>query len=275
MANQMTVACVQMNGGPEMSENLEAAEALIRKAADQGAHLISTPEITDLVVREADRKAAGTLSEAEHPGIPHFARLAKELGVTLHIGSMAVKVEDSDKVLNRAYVFNPAGEIAARYDKIHLYDADLPTGESHRESRIFAAGNQVVTVDVDGGAKLGLSICYDLRFPYLFRDMAKQGAQILLIPAAFTVPSGKAHWDVLMRARAIENGTFVMAAAQSGDHQGVRNTYGHSVIISPWGEILADADTEPGVIVQTIDLDEVIKARQAIPSINHDRDYRI
>lgn len=273
MARNLTIACVQMNSGPDIHDNLKQAETFIRDAAVKGATLIATPEVTDQVVSNRAEKIDQVFSQGNHPGVPFFANLAKELSVTLVIGSMCIKTE-TGKIANRSFVFSPAGDILAHYDKIHLFDVDLPTGESHRESKIFAAGDRAVTVQTPE-AKLGLSVCYDVRFSHLYRDLAKAGAEILSIPAAFTVPTGQAHWEVLLRARAIETGSFVMAAAQSGDHMGARKTYGHSMIISPWGEVLENAGTRNGIISAMIDLDDVARARAAIPALKHDRDYSL
>ncbi len=266
----MKVACVQMTSGPDIEENLKQAEAFIREAASKGATFISTPENTDFL-RETLRKSLETsLPEDEHPGVPFFSDLAKELGIWLLIGSMKVRLER--KMANRSFMFAPDGEIAARFDKIHLFDVDLPTGERHRESSEVEGGKEAVLVDMDG-TKVGLSICYDLRFSYLYRDMAKRGAQILTIPAAFTVPTGEAHWNVLQRARAIETGCFVVSAAQVGEHEGGRKTYGHSIIVGPWGEVIAQAGKEPGIITADLDLSLVERARSAIPALQHDREY--
>lgn len=267
----MKVACIQLNSGAKIEVNLEQAAEYIRAAAGEGAKLIATPELTDQVVSHRAEKFEINLSEGEHPGFPFFSELAKELSIHLLIGSMCVKVSE-DKIANRSYLFNPAGNITARYDKIHLYDVDLPNGESHRESKLFVAGDKAVVTDIEG-VKLGMSICYDVRFPHLYRDLAKARAQIIAIPAAFTVPTGEAHWEVLLRARAIETGSFVLAPAQSGDHDGARVTYGHSMIISPWGEVLAQMGGETGYIAADLDLDEVQKARHSIPFLKHDRDY--
>lgn len=269
----LRAACVQMNSGPDIIDNLKQAESFIRDAAQHGATLIATPEVTDQVISNRAEKLDLAYEEKDHPGVPFFRKLAADLGAYLLIGSMCIKVSPR-KISNRSYLFSPAGRIAARYDKIHLYDADLPCGESHRESRVFAPGNKAVVAKAEG-VKIGLSICYDLRFAHLYRHLAKAGAQVLSIPAAFTVPSGKAHWEVLLRARAIETGSYVLAPGQSGDHHGARNTYGHSMIIGPWGEIIANAGQKPGIVFADLDMAEVKKARAAIPALQHDRDYSI
>jgi len=267
------VACVQMNSGGDIHKNLEAAAVLIRQAASQGAQYILTPEVTDQVVSNRAERLAHVFLEEDHPAMMFFSSLAMELSVVIGVGSICVQIGDQ-KIANRSLVFGTDGVLVARYDKIHLYDVDLPSGESHRESAVFDAGQNLVVAQAEG-MKVGMSICYDLRFSHLYRDMAKLGAQILSVPAAFTVPTGRAHWEVLLRARAIETGCFVMAAAQSGDHCGVRQTYGHSMIVSPWGEVLALIEEEEGVIVTDIDLDEIVAVRRAIPALYHDREYQI
>lgn len=266
------VACIQMNSGPEIEANLAEAEIYIREAARQGAEFIATPENTCHMVSPQSEKIKTASIEDNHPAYIFFSALAKELGVWILAGSVAVKVAE-DKIANRSLLFNAAGDIVAKYDKMHLFDVDLAGGETYRESDIVQAGDKAVTVDTPLGM-MGLSICYDLRFPYLYRDLAHRGAKILTIPAAFTVPTGRAHWEPLLRARAIENGAFVFAPAQCGEHHGGRKTYGHSMIIGPWGDILAEMNgEETGVLMADIDLAEVDKARAAIPSLKHDRQY--
>lgn len=274
MAEILKAACVQLDSGPDIEANIRAAEELIRAAAGQGAGLIATPEATDQVISNRADKIGQTHAEEDHPGIPFFANLAAELGVHLLIGSMIVRAGQG-KVANRSFLFGPDGALKARYDKIHLYDVDLPTGESHRESRIFVPGGQAPVVDL-GPARLGMTICYDLRFPHLARSLAKAGAGVIAIPAAFTVPTGQAHWEVLLRARAIETGSFILAPAQSGGHAGARKTYGHSMIISPWGEILAEArEPGPGFIAADLALQRISEARAAIPALQHDREFGV
>jgi predicted amidohydrolase len=260
-----------MNAQRDVAPNIAAASDLIRAAHAQGAKLIVTPENTTIL--EPDKKAAlaKTPAEEEHPGVPAFAGLAKELGAWLVIGSMPVKAEPT-RIANRQFVFNPAGEIVARYDKIHMFDVDLPTGESHRESAQVRPGVEAVVADTPWGG-LGLTICYDVRFAYLHRALAQAGAKLLTGPAAFTVPTGEAHWHVLLRARAIETGCFMFAAAQTGIHADGRGTYGHSLIIDPWGKVLADAGTDIGVVTAEIDMALVQKARYAVPALTHDRSF--
>ncbi len=264
-----TAACVQMNSVRDVGPNIKAATDLVRAAHAQGARLIVTPENTTIM--EPDKKAAlaKTPTEAEHPGLAAFSSLASELGAWLVIGSMPVRAEPT-RIANRQFVFNPAGDVVARYDKIHMFDVDLPTGESHRESAQVRPGVEAVVVDTPWGG-LGLTICYDVRFAYLHRALAHGGAKYLTGSAAFTVPTGEAHWHVLLRARAIEAGCFMFAAAQTGLHADGRSTYGHSLIIDPWGKVLADGGTDVGIVTAEIDPALVDKARYAVPALTHDR----
>ena len=264
-------ACVQMTAGPEVQPNLEAAAALIREAAAGGAKFIFTPENTSIIEPNRELALAKSFSQDEHPGLPFFAKLAKELGVWLLIGSMPIRVEP-ERLANRSFLIDDQGRIITTYDKIHLFDVDLPNGEVYRESERIRAGAQAVLAPTPWGG-LGMTVCYDLRFPQLYRDLAHAGATIISIPAAFTVPTGEAHWHVLLRARAIETGAFVFAPAQCGQHAGGRRTYGHSLIVAPWGEILAEAGDAPGIVATVIDFSQVAAARSMIPSLRHDRDY--
>lgn len=266
-----TAACVQMNAQRDIAPNIKAATDLVRAAHAKGAKLVVTPENTTLI--EPDKKAAlaKTPTEAEHPGLPAFAALAQELGIWLVIGSMPVRAEPT-RIANRQFVFNPQGAVVARYDKIHMFDVDLPTGESHRESAQVRPGVAAIVADTPWGG-LGLTICYDVRFAYLHRALAQAGAKYLTGPAAFTVPTGEAHWHVLLRARAIETGCFMFAAAQTGLHADGRATYGHSLIIDPWGKILADGGTDIGIVTADIDPALVEKARYAVPALTHDRSF--
>jgi deaminated glutathione amidase len=264
-------ACVQLRSGEDVAENIRAAAQLIRDAAKGGARFIATPENTTLMAADGGAKLANSFDEAHDPALPVFTDLAKELGVWLLIGSLAIKVSDG-KTANRSFLINPAGAVTARYSKIHLFDVDLAGGESYRESNTVAGGDSAVLADTQWG-KLGLSICYDLRFPHLYRSLAQKGAFAFTVPSAFTVPTGEAHWHVLLRARAIENGAFVIAPAQGGTHANGRKTYGHSLIVDPWGTILAEAGIEPGVIFAEIDpaISQAIRAK--IPSLQHDRNF--
>jgi len=264
-------ACVQLRSSDDVAENIRDTARLVRDAAAQGARFIATPENTTLMAPDGGAKLAHSFDEAHDPALPVFTALARELNVWLLIGSLAIKVSPTHTA-NRSFLIAPDGAIAARYSKIHLFDVVLASGESYRESHTVAGGGQAVAADTEFG-RVGLSICYDLRFPHLYRRLAHKGAFLFTVPSAFTVPTGQAHWHVLLRARAIENGAFVIAPAQGGSHANGRKTYGHSLIVAPWGDVLAEAGTEPGVIVADIDphLSEV--ARGNIPSLQHDRDF--
>ncbi|MDB5491825.1 MAG: hypothetical protein JWO78_1674 [Micavibrio sp.] len=263
------IALLQLNAGPDINENLKAAEGLVREAAARGARFILTPENTCHMISPQTKKLETSLPEDGHAAVTMFSDLARELGVWISVGSVAVKVSE-DKIANRGYIFDDKGEVAAQYDKIHLFDVDLPTGEKHRESNLVRPGDKIVVVPTPFGT-VGMAICYDLRFADQFRALAKAGAEILIVPSAFTVPTGEAHWESLLRARAIENGCFVLAAAQTGEHHGGRKTYGHSLAVSPWGAVIADGGTEVGVVMVDIDAEAVRSAREAIPSLQHDR----
>lgn len=265
-------ACVQLSSTDSVADNLVTTERMIREAAAKGAKLIATPENTCHILTPSIKKLKTAVAQELHPALRQFSALALELGVWILVGSIAVKIS-TDKLANRSLLFSPEGGLFAHYDKIHLFDVSLPTGEIHRESDLIEPGEQLVMADT-GLGKIGLSICYDVRFAHLYRALAQKGAQILAVPAAFTVPTGEAHWEVLLRARAIETGSFVIAPAQTGQHHGGRRTYGHSMIISPWGKVLAEAGTEPGIVYAEIDLAEVDKARAAIPALLHDRVMR-
>lgn len=273
MPDTLRVACVQMTSGIDIAENLDAAARFIREAAQAGATIIMTPENTCHIRHPASEKIKSTRSMDEHIGVPYFSDLARELGITLLIGSMAVK--QGDKLMNRSFLFDENGALKTVYDKIHLFDVQLANGETYRESDVFGAGDRAVTARLNDDFTLGLSICYDIRFPHLYRDLAKAGANILCVPAAFTVPTGKAHWETLLRARAIETGSYVLACGQVGEHENGRKTYGHSLIISPWGEVIQSKPEGQGIIIADLDISEVEKARSAIPALKHDREYKI
>jgi len=270
MSDILKAACIQMNAKPDVNENLSDANVLIRQAAEEGAQFIATPENTDFMRQSAELRLGSSFEEDDHPALPFFSELARDLKIWLLIGS--IKIREGNKMYNRSYLFNDKGEVAAHYNKIHLFDVDLPTGESHRESHEIIAGDKAVVAETPW-SKVGLSICYDLRFAYLYRALAQKGANILTVPSAFTVPTGQAHWMSLLRARAIETGCFVIAPAQCGSHENGRSTYGHSAIIGPWGEVLAEAGEAPGYITADLDLADIEKARQAIPALQHDREY--
>lgn len=262
-------ACIQLSSTDNIADNLAVTEKMIREAAANGAELIVTPENTCHILTPSIEKLKTAVAQDLHPAIQQFSKLALELGVWILIGSVAIKISN-DKLANRSLLFSPEGSLFAHYDKIHLFDVHLPTGEVHRESDLIAPGEDLVLANTSL-AKIGMAICYDVRFPQLFRALAKKGAQILTIPSAFTVPTGVAHWEVLLRARAIENGCYVIAAAQTGQHHGGRKTYGHSLIVAPWGEVLADGGDGVGIIYADIDLEKVELARKAIPALQHDR----
>ena len=266
-------ALVQLRSGREIAPNVAAAKELIVAAAADGAQYIQTPENTTLMELETKRLFARLKSEAESAFLEEFASLARDLGIWLHIGSAAVLTEDG-RAANRAFVFRPDGSIAARYDKIHMFDVDLPNGERYCESKNYKPGEQAITFDLPW-CRLGLSICYDLRFPEQYKALAQAGADVLTVPAAFTRATGQAHWYVLLRARAIETGSYVLAAAQGGIHENGRPTYGHSLIISPWGEILAEAGDEPGYISAEIDPDVSRETREQIPALKHAREFSV
>jgi predicted amidohydrolase len=267
------VAAVQMRGGREIAANIDAAEALIREAARAGAVYVQTPEMTDIIERDRAATLKAIQPEDSNPAVARFRALARELGIYLHIGSLAIPL-GGEQVANRGYMIAPDGSIAARYDKIHMFDVDLDGGESWRESRTYRSGDRAVVADA-GDARIGMSICYDVRFPQLYRALAKGGANVLTAPAAFTKQTGEAHWHVLQRARAIENGAFVISAAHGGHHDDGRDTYGHSIVVDPWGRVIAESGTEPGILVADIDLEESAKARKRIPALKHDRPFAV
>ncbi len=268
----MKTALIQLNSGPDIADNIPVATKLVREAAAAGAQLVCTPENTCHMRFSSDDKLKTSLPEEGHPVLSALSGLVGELGIWLLIGSLTIKLTE-DRVANRSFLLNDKGDIVAKYDKIHLFDVDLPTGESHRESDKVRPGEKAVVAETPWGG-LGMSICYDLRFAYLYRALVQGGASILTVPAAFTVPTGQAHWETLLRARAIETGSFVLAPAQCGEHEGGRHTYGHSMIISPWGEVLAEAGEDVGFITADLDLSAVEKARNAVPALQHDRPFQ-
>lgn len=270
--SRISVAAVQMRSTMDPARNLRDFEALVREAAGKGARYIQSPEMTGALVR--DRKLLMQLIKPAEsdPLVARAAELAAELGVHLHIGSTAIARADG-KVANRAFVFGPDGGLIATYDKIHMFDVDLDNGESWRESATYEPGREAVVANLPFG-RMGLAVCYDLRFPQLFREEALAGAAVLTVPAAFTRQTGEAHWHVLLRARAIENGAFVVAAAQGGKHEDGRETYGHSLIADPWGAVVAEADhDEPGVVVAEIDLAVSAAARGKVPNLRNAREF--
>ena len=265
----MRVGLVQLCSGAEVRANIEAASAGIRQAAADGAQLIATPEMTSLMDMRPGALMAKTRPEAEDEALPAFQRLAAELQRTLLIGSLPIRLGPAT-CANRSFFIDGSGAILARYDKIHMFDVEVGDGQSYRESARFEPGRAAVLAQAEG-MTLGLTVCYDLRFPYLYRTLAQAGAEMLCVPAAFTRVTGEAHWHVLLRARAIETGSYVIAPAQGGRHEDGRETYGHSLVVGPWGEVLAEAGTEPAVLVAQIDPEAVRAARRRIPALTHDR----
>ena len=265
------IALYQSCTGIDPQANARELVAAIEAAASGGARMLFTPEMSGLLDRDARRAAKSVRSEDEDEVLAACRTAAEANGVWLHLGSLAVLTGEG-QLANRAFVIDPRGEIRARYDKIHLFDVDLPSGESWRESAIYRGGSEAVIVEGTPVGRLGLTICYDLRFPALFSRIAEAGADLISVPAAFTVPTGRAHWHVLLRARAIEAGLFVVAAAQSGVHQDGRQTYGHSLVVDPWGDVILDANELIGVQFAEIDLAKVTEVRTRIPALNHRRE---
>lgn len=265
-------AAIQMRSGADPEKNIADMEAAVRKAAAAGAVYVQTPEMTG-AVQSSRRKLAEVLKTQDEDGVVKAAgRIAADLSITLHIGSTAIGLQ-SGKIANRAFLFGPTGECLATYDKIHMFDVDLDNGESWRESAVYEAGSEAVVASIQQ-ARVGLSICYDLRFPHLFSRQAMAGAEVLTVPAAFTRQTGEAHWHTLLRARAIENGAWLVAAAQGGTHEDGRETYGHSIIIDPWGRIVAEAGhDEPDIILADIDTGLAAEARAKIPNLTHTREF--
>ncbi|KQS86328.1 amidohydrolase [Methylobacterium sp. Leaf361] len=270
---RFTAACVQMRSGRDPAANRDAAVVGVREASARGAAYVQTPEMTSLVERSRERLFAHVTTEEQDPTLAALREAARQTGTVVQIGSIAVRA--GDKIANRAYLIGTDGEILAAYDKLHLFDVDLPSGERWRESATYSGGACAVLAETPW-ATLGLTICYDIRFPALYRALAEAGADVLTAPACFTRQTGEAHWHVLQRARAIETGAFVISAAQGGRHEDGRETYGHSLIVDPWGRVLADAGgDEPGIILAEIDLAQVAEARARIPSLQHGRPFTV
>ncbi|HLN10813.1 MAG TPA: carbon-nitrogen hydrolase family protein [Xanthobacteraceae bacterium] len=267
------IGLVQMRSARSPQVNIDAAAKLIGEARSGGADYVLTPEMTNIIENDRERMFAAIVAEEHDPSLAMFRELARRLDMLVHVGSLAIKVSP-DKAANRSFLIDRRGKIIARYDKIHMFDVDLANGERYRESRNYRAGELAVVAELPWG-RIGLTVCYDLRFPALYRALAEAGASFLTIPSAFTRPTGEAHWHVLMRARAIETGCYVFAAAQGGLHESGRETFGHSVVVDPWGRVLAEADTEPGVLFADIDPAEVALARSRIPSLEHGRRFEI
>lgn len=264
------IGLVQTTTGLDPQESAARLVEAIARLARAGAAIVFTPEMCGILDRNAPRLAAAARTEAEDPVLAAVKAAARAHRIAVHLGSLALRVPGSDRLANRSFVIGPDGSVRARYDKLHLFDVDLPDGSRYRESASFAPGAATALADV-AGARLGLAICYDLRFPALFQALAQAGATLLSVPAAFTRPTGAAHWHVLLRARAIETGSFVVAAAQTGMHADGRETYGHSLVVDPWGEVLLDMGEAPGEAVVTIDLARVGEVRGRIPALCHAR----
>src|SRR5207247_1567075 len=271
--SMFTAGLVQMRASLSPQTNLDTAIQLIEQAKSAGAEYVLTPEMTNIFEVRRERLFGTIAPEESDPTLAAFRELARKLGIFLHVGSLAIKVLP-EKAANRSFLIDRKGDILARYDKIHMFDVELGDGESYRESRNYRPGESGVVADLPWG-RLGLTICYDLRFPALYRALAEADASFLAIPAAFTKQTGEAHWHILVRARAIENGAFVFAAAQGGRHENGRDTFGHSLAVDPWGRILAEGGTEPGVVMAKIDLTEIAAARSRVPSLQHGRRFEV
>ena len=271
MAQTFKVALVQNRAGADMDANIAECSELVRQAHDQGADLICLPEMFSCLYASDGSYDAGPYPEESHPALRHFSNLAASLGTWIQPGSVAVEVP-TKKLRNRAVMFDPTGALVAQYDKVHMFDVDLADGESYRESEIFESGDEAVLAPTPWGL-VGLTVCYDLRFAYLYRSLAQAGASYLTVPAAFMRTTGKAHWHVLLRSRAIETGCYVFAACQWGAH-GDAVTYGHSLVVTPWGEVIADGGESGGVVIADVDPAKVDEARAMVPALRHDRSLR-
>jgi len=281
MSKTFTAACIQFTAARDHEPNILAVSELVRRARKDGADFVLTPENTGLIEPIGKLRREKARDEASHPVLAALRELARETGAWLLIGSLAVDISREPgipagerRLANRSYLIDAAGRIVARYDKIHMFDVDLAGGESYRESNAFRPGERAVVAETPWGV-LGMTVCYDLRFPQLYRSLAKAGADFLAIPSSFTVPTGRAHWHTLMRARAIENGCFVLAPAQWGEHAERRRTYGHSLIVDPWGEVLADAGDGIGIVSAPVDPARIAECRGMVPSLGHDRPFAI
>ncbi|WP_252511242.1 carbon-nitrogen hydrolase family protein [Phreatobacter aquaticus] len=274
MGGTFTAACVQMRADIDPARSLEQAVTLIAGAAGDGATYVQTPEMTNILQPDRPKFYEAIRAQEDDLSLPVFQAEAKRLGIWLHIGSLAIKTGET-QAANRAFLISPEGAVTATYDKIHMFDVNLANGQTYRESAAYKPGDRAVLADLPW-AKLGVTICYDLRFPHLYRALAEAGAGVLAIPSSFTVPTGKAHWHLLMRARAVENGCFVIAAAQGGHHVCGRDTYGHSLIVDPWGTVIAEADhDEPAVVLAEIDMAKVAEIRGRIPSLANGRAFTL
>jgi predicted amidohydrolase len=278
VSESFTAACVQFTAGPDPEPNLRAVSDLIRCARDAGADFIATPEASNFI-ESGTRRREKARREADDPFLAVMRSVAQETGAWLLIGSLVIDptgepgaVAGEARLANRSFVVDSGGRIVARYDKIHMFDINLPGGESYRESNAYRPGGEPVVVGTPWG-RLGMSVCYDVRFPHLYRALAQAGADFLTVPSVFTVPTGNAHWHVLLRARAIENGCFVIAPAQTGQHAAGRRSYGHSLIVDPWGEVLAEGGEGIGIVSARIDTARIAEARNMVPSLRHDRQF--
>ena len=273
----MKVALVQLTSSDDPGHNLSTARAMIDRAVKEGATFVLTPEVTNCLSSSRDHQRDVLASEDEDIVLSGLRETARSHGIWLLIGSLALKISGQEKFANRSILIGPDGDITARYDKIHMFDVDVSATETYRESDGYAAGDRAVLAD-GPGAKVGMAVCYDLRFPGLFRDLAQAGADILTVPAAFSHETGPAHWEPLLRARAIETGCYVLAPAQTGRHSASRGrerqTHGHSMVVDPWGQVVADGGTETGIVFADIDLAEVAKARRRIPSLSQEVPYK-
>ncbi|MEM7660828.1 MAG: carbon-nitrogen hydrolase family protein [Pseudomonadota bacterium] len=275
MDRSLNVACIQMRSGVDIGLNVETVSAMIRQAAEDGAELVATPEMTTLLDIRPGQTREKAVQEQGDPALKALQAVAADCKIWLLVGSIAVTLEDEDRLANRSILISPDGTTFARYDKMHMFDVDVDDGQNYRESRAYCPGETAVVAHAPI-ASLGLTVCYDLRFPQLYRALAQAGAEILTCPSAFTRVTGRAHWHTLVRARAIETGSYVLAPAQGGDHEDGRETYGHSLIVSPWGEVLAEAQgEEPGIISAKLDLSAVAAARSRIPSLGLENSFSV
>lgn len=271
MSISFKAACVQVSASDDMAANIEVACGLIAEARAAGADFIALPENVSFIGASPTAGRERALPEGEHPALAAFQQQARKTGAWILGGSLGIRTADS-RASNRSFLIDPAGNVTAKYSKIHMFDVDLPSGETYRESANFVPGERAVTVHTPWG-RLGMTICYDMRFAQLYRDLAQAGAELITVPSAFTRTTGQAHWHILLRARAIETGAYIIAPAQCGEHAGGRQTYGHSLIVDPWGEVLADAGAEPGFVVADIDMARVAEVRAMVPSLRHDRNF--
>lgn len=272
MGEKFKVACIQLCSDNDIEANLKKASKLIRQATEDGAKLVLTPENVVLMSEGGKDLFSKSFSQDKHPAISEFCKLAKSLNIWLLVGSITIKSENKEKLYNRSLLIDNKGNVIEHYDKIHLYDVQVEGGETHNESKHYEYGKHLKLAKTPWG-KLGMTVCYDLRFPHLFRSLAQGGADFISIPSAFTKFTGQSHWEVLLRSRAIENGCYIFAPAQTGDHPKNRETYGHSMIIDPWGKILADAGEDEGYIIVEIDTEKVKHIRSSLPSLKHDQDF--